>query len=131
MVIGRAGDAEVHLENFPYEACSCGRRARWAFDAGADFSTHLFFEGIPFANDPLLGAPRCSRCDSELGEQETVELRANARLDGFSPIGFRTVLPGYRCAACGLEQAPHGSFDVRSSHGADALDAAVATIGLK
>jgi len=65
-----------------------------------------------------------------------VALTASAALKGFSPIGMRCRLLGYRCPACVLEQAPSDEFDVgarSSAHSTDsgkALEEAVRSIGL-
>jgi hypothetical protein len=132
--VGRQGDVEVELWNLPYEACACGRQARWAFDRGDRFAEELF-RTVAVARKPLLRQERCGRCGAELDEPQTIELRAEARVRGFGPIGFRTRVPGFRCAACGLEQAIPGAFEVgksdRTSEGALALAAAAATLGLR
>jgi len=132
---GQAGTSEVEFTDFPYQACACGRLARWAFDPGLDFSEQLFDGGVATAQGRR-GASECCRCGAELGEKSTVVLTASAHLNGFAPIAMRAQLLGYRCPACGLEQAPPGEFDVGtrpSAHSTDsgkALEEAVRSIGL-
>jgi hypothetical protein len=135
-VHGQVGTSEVEFTNFPYRSCACGHLVRWAFDPGLDFSTQLFDDGVATAKGRR-GAPKCARCGAALGETETVELAATAHFDDFAPIGMRLRLLGYRCPACGLEQAPPGEFDAggmpvsgRSTDTGRALDAAVKSIGL-
>jgi hypothetical protein len=133
-IVGRRGNVEVELWNLPYEACACGRKARWAFDSSESFAEQLF-RTVAVARKPLLRQERCGRCDAELDEPKKIELRAEARLRGFGPIGFRTRVPGFCCAVCGLEQAIQGSFEAGKSgamsEGALALAAAAATLGLR
>jgi hypothetical protein len=136
LVHGQVGTSEVEFTDFPYRSCACGHLVRWAFDAGADFSTQLFYDGVATAKGRR-GAAKCSRCDANFGGTEPVELAATAHFDDFAPIGMRLRLLGYRCAACGLEQAPPGEFDAGGRYGSSrstdtgrALDAAVKSIGL-
>jgi hypothetical protein len=133
-IVGRKGDVEVELWNLPYETCACGRQARWAFEPSREFAEQLF-RTVAVARKPVLRLERCARCDADLEQPTKIELRAEARLSGFGPIGFRTSVPGFRCASCGLEQAIPGSFDVGKSgpvsDGALALAAAAATLGLR
>ena len=78
---------------------------------------------------------RCARCGAILSSRRVVELESEARLEGFEPIGFRTRLEGFVCESCGLQQAPEHSFTATesggASRGADALNDAVAKVGLK
>jgi hypothetical protein len=136
LVRGQVGASEVEFTDFPYRSCACGHLARWAFDAGLDFSTQLFYDGVATAKGRR-GAAKCSRCDAGLGDPEPVELTATAHFDDFAPIGMRLRILGYRCPSCGLEQAPPGEFDAggrygssRSTDSGKALDAAVKSIGL-
>jgi hypothetical protein len=127
-IAGQAGQVEVELRNLPYVACRCGRLARWAFDPGTDLSEQLFFSGVPFARS----GPSCSRCGFKLGAHTSVELHAEARIDGFEPIEFLMRGPGWQCSACGLGQAVPGLFDAwpRPADGARALASAVERLGL-
>ena len=133
---GKRGDTAVELTNVPYKACTCGRLVEWAFDPGADLSEQLFWKpsGIPFARGSG-DNPTCARCGSPLGASHAVELAAEARIDGFEPIGFRAWLSGYTCPGCGLEQAPAATFVTDTwgvgAEGAEALEDAVRSIGLK
>jgi hypothetical protein len=135
-VEGRVGSSEVEFTNFAYKACACGRIVQWAFDPGLDFSTHLFYEGV-HAADGGSSSPKCYGCGGSLASLEEVTLHACATLDGFEPIGMKLRLLGYRCPSCGLEQAPPHEFDIssrgrsRSSDTGRAVDAAVASIGLR
>jgi hypothetical protein len=130
------GTSEVEFTNLPYRACRCGRVARWAFDPGLEFSTQLFRDGSPEARGGRR-FPKCCDCGGSLANLEDVTFHAAANLDGFSPIEMRLRLRGYRCPSCGREQAPPQEFDVsnrgraRSSDTGRALDAAVASIGLR
>lgn len=124
----------MEFTNFPYRACSCGDLVRWAFDPGGEFSEQLFYVGLPVAN-ARRGKATCRACGADLGAPEPVVLSATANLDGLAPIGARVTLVGYRCAACGLEQAMPHAFDVsqsgaRSSEVGEALDDAVSSLGL-
>jgi hypothetical protein len=135
-VIGRKGDVEVELRDFPYRSCACGQLTRWAFDPGLEFSEQLFFtdDGVPTARGRGDHA-RCARCGEPLGAPQRVRVEAQAHLEGFAPIEFAATLPGYACQGCGLEQAPEGSFDTSLrrtlSDGAAALEEATRSLGLE
>jgi hypothetical protein len=135
-VEGRVGTSAVEFTNFPYRACSCGRVVRWAFDPGLEFSTQLFWDGVPTARGGRR-FPKCCDCGSSLSRLEDLTVQASANLDGFSPIEMRLQLRGYRCPSCGREQAPPQELDVssrgraRSSDTGRALDAAIRSIGLR
>jgi hypothetical protein len=113
-----------------------------AFDPDLEFSAQLFDSdsdsGVPTASGPR-GAPRCRRCGGSLAQLEPVTLHVTASLRDFAPIGMTIRLPGYRCASCGLEQAPPDEFSAggvytsvaRTSDGGKALDAAVRSLGLE
>ena len=137
VVRGEAGTSEVEFTDFPYKRCACGRLTQWAFDPGTDFSAQLFEDdgAAPTAKGSA-GAPRCRSCGADLGELEPVTLTGTAQLDGFAPISMTLHLRGYRCAACGLAQAPPDEYAAyfrthgRSSDTGRALDAAVTSLGL-
>ena len=134
-VEGRVGSSEVEFTNFAYKACACGRVVQWAFDPGLEFSTQLFYEGVPSGHGGRR-APKCCGCGGLLAGLEEVTLRSSAKLDGLPPIEMKLRLFGYRCPACGLEQAPPDEFDIsnrrhlRSSDTGRALDAAIESVGL-
>jgi hypothetical protein len=122
-ITGRRNEVEVELTNFPYKSCRCGRVAKWAFDPGTDLSTQLS-EGIPFTSD----VGRCAGCGSVHLGRQPVELAAEARLEGFEPIGFRTRLTGFVCAKCGLGHAPDGAFGFHPITGLPYSDGAAALL---
>jgi hypothetical protein len=130
------GGSEVEFTDFPYRACACGRVVKWAFDPGGDFSTQLFYDdGVPAARGGR-SAPKCRGCGTSLGIPEKVTLQSAATLDDLPPMTMKVRLMGYRCPACGLEQALPHEFDIttrggrRSSDTGRALDAAIESIGL-
>ena len=137
LIRGAAGTSEVEFTNFPYKACRCGRLVQWAFDPGLEFSEQLFAdEGVPTAKGRK-GDPICRACGAELGHPEPVTLTATAQLNGFAPISMTVRASGYRCASCGLAQAPPGEFEaggmyskVRPTDAGRALDAATESVGL-
>jgi hypothetical protein len=134
-VEGQVGSSEVEFTNFAYKACACGRVVQWAFDPGLEFSTQLFYEGVP-AGHGGRRSPKCCGCGGSLANLEEVTLHASAKLDGLAPIEMQLRLLGYRCPACGLEQAPPDELNIssrghiRSSDTGRALDAAIESVGL-
>lgn len=130
----RSGDVEIELLNFPYEACECGRRVRWAFDPGTELSEQLFHREIPFAKSEG-GTSLCVRCGSSLGETIPVDLTAEAVIEGFALITLNTRVAGFVCSECGQKQATPNSFDTGCrgplSAGAAALVEAASTLGLR
>jgi hypothetical protein len=124
---GHSGQIQAELTNFPYKACRCGKKVKWAFDPGVDFSTQLFYEGVPTARDDDGG--RCAGCEGGLdGAATLVVLTLDVQLEGLQPVRARITAPGFRCPSCGLEQAAPGTLE--SFGYAEALSNAIATTGL-